>query len=413
MAVDPAFATCAVCDAPSSPERPLLRCSGCFATCYCSPEHQREHWKRGHNKRCKELCSAERTNLTKSLSSAGRHAPKAAAAFTMAMRIMEGELPGGPAAAVPHLRAAVDLGFAAAATNLAGLLCQGAPGVPADEREAVRLFRLAADAGDTIAMYNLGRYLVRGAPRTERNAVEGVRLLRGAAEAGDEDACLLLAQCYELGEGGPRDLAEADRWRRKAGRRGRPGDSAEDLLSGAVGFAQRAMADSKAVGVAMKLVERGKDGGGAEGGVPRGTVVRGCFKGGAADGVVASGVVAGLRQIVRAVGVGATEVVAMTIDAIARDAGVPVPGGFAPPDTAPAEKAVEFLSAMLGAKIIPIGTRVTLEGLRTERLNGQAGVIVASPGGGATSGKDLTTRQAVRLDATGEVVSVKPTNLRR
>jgi hypothetical protein len=426
MAVNPHFAACPVCDAVGTPERPLLRCAGCLSECYCSPEHQREHWKAGHKKRCKEVKKSEEETAVRSSVSAGKHSNKARQEYNRAVSIMQGD-PRHAAKAVPHLRAAADMGYVAAATNLAALLCSGAPGVPRDEREALRLFRVASDGGDTVAMYNLGMALLKpiGAKgafsdgAVERNPIEGARLLRGAAEAGDEDACALLSRCYAHGDGVPRDPAEALKWRRKAERRGRDSDSVSDLSSEMQGWIGRMMEGSSEIDRAMKLVGEGKDGGGGEGGLPRGTRVPGGIKqagadGRTVDGIICSGVVSGNRQVLRPVDSARSEdVVAVRIDALAEMCGLSVPAASVAPDTEPGERMVEFLARTLSAKILPVGTHVILEGLRAERLNGQTGVVVASPDGTASTGKDLATRQAVRLDSTNETVSVKPANLRR
>ena len=43
---------CLVCHKEQTPSAPLLRCSRCHTAPYCSPTHQRSHWKEH-----KQLCS--------------------------------------------------------------------------------------------------------------------------------------------------------------------------------------------------------------------------------------------------------------------------------------------------------------------------------------------------------------------
>lgn len=43
---------CAYCSVAESDEVPLKQCTRCKHACYCSPEHQKEHWKAGHKQEC-------------------------------------------------------------------------------------------------------------------------------------------------------------------------------------------------------------------------------------------------------------------------------------------------------------------------------------------------------------------------
>jgi hypothetical protein len=197
-------------------------------------------------------------------------------------------------------------------------------------------------------------------------------------------------------------------------------DNPADRFAEMMRSLRRVSEDTHAVGRAMDAVKRGEDGGGAEGGVPRGTRVPiECSDGSLEAGIVASGVVFG-RQIVRPeVPGGRAEVVAIRTDALARNAGLPGPTGHELRDTyAAVDKQIETFVDLAGsvlARPLPIGVRVVLCGLQSKpRLNGQEGVVVASPDGAATCGTGpLDVRQAVRLAGSGETVSVKPKNMRQ
>ncbi|KAJ3493076.1 hypothetical protein NLJ89_g11097 [Agrocybe chaxingu] len=45
-------AVCASCGKPAAPDVQLKQCSGCRQVLYCSPEHQKAHWKTLHKKQC-------------------------------------------------------------------------------------------------------------------------------------------------------------------------------------------------------------------------------------------------------------------------------------------------------------------------------------------------------------------------
>lgn len=51
------WGSCMVCQVSGTESRPLKRCSRCNAIYYCSPEHQRKHWKR-HKSLCGYLSAA-------------------------------------------------------------------------------------------------------------------------------------------------------------------------------------------------------------------------------------------------------------------------------------------------------------------------------------------------------------------
>jgi len=45
-------AVCASCGKPAAPDVQLKTCSGCRMVLYCSPEHQKAHWKASHRNKC-------------------------------------------------------------------------------------------------------------------------------------------------------------------------------------------------------------------------------------------------------------------------------------------------------------------------------------------------------------------------
>ncbi|KAJ8085005.1 hypothetical protein AAF712_013310 [Marasmius tenuissimus] len=47
-----AVSACSLCGNPGTPELVLKVCGGCRQMLYCSPEHQKEHWKVSHKKLC-------------------------------------------------------------------------------------------------------------------------------------------------------------------------------------------------------------------------------------------------------------------------------------------------------------------------------------------------------------------------
>ena len=46
---------CHVCDVLAPPMKPFQRCGGCSAFYYCTPAHQKSHWKSGHKNECHNL----------------------------------------------------------------------------------------------------------------------------------------------------------------------------------------------------------------------------------------------------------------------------------------------------------------------------------------------------------------------
>lgn len=83
-------------------------------------------------------------------------------------------------------------------------------------KEASRyLFRLA-EHENPAAQLALGKLCLKGA-LGEAHRADGIRYVRYAAMQGDREACLLMAECYETGQGGlPQNAALAQGWRTNA-----------------------------------------------------------------------------------------------------------------------------------------------------------------------------------------------------
>jgi TPR repeat protein len=115
-------------------------------------------------------------------------------------------------------RVAVELGNAAAASNLAGsyLLDETdeAGNAAPNYREALRWFRKAAELGDGDSALRLGDYYRDGEPNfgIDPNAAEAARWYRVGAEAGDRNAMERLGECFAKGVGVAENKEEALRW---------------------------------------------------------------------------------------------------------------------------------------------------------------------------------------------------------
>ncbi|MGE5789250.1 MAG: tetratricopeptide repeat protein, partial [Syntrophaceae bacterium] len=88
-----------------------------------------------------------------------------------------------------------------------------------DRETTYRLYRQAAEQGDAAAQALVGgMYLVgEGVPR---DYAEAAKWYRKAAEQGNADAQYNLGGLYANGQGVPRDCAEAAKWYRKAAEQG-------------------------------------------------------------------------------------------------------------------------------------------------------------------------------------------------
>jgi hypothetical protein len=112
-----------------------------------------------------------------------------------------------PETAVKWLSKAADAGSHQAQTTLAGLLFQGAPGLPKDTERARFLLQQAAEAGYSPAQYQAG-VLAESAVDTksrEPNWKECRDWYEKAAAAGNPDGLLAMVRFYDMGLGGAPD----------------------------------------------------------------------------------------------------------------------------------------------------------------------------------------------------------------
>jgi TPR repeat protein len=107
-------------------------------------------------------------------------------------------------AAVALLQKGVSGGNARAMVLLSDCYKDGLGGLEKDPKEAARLLDLAVQNDDTKAMVILGGYYMRGFGVTQ-NDRRGFDLFRRGAAKGDRDAMYLLAYCYEIGAGTPKN----------------------------------------------------------------------------------------------------------------------------------------------------------------------------------------------------------------
>lgn len=152
-----------------------------------------------------------------------------------------------PERAVAFLRPAAEGGYAPAQAVLA-LCCERGLGTALSLAEARRWYAAAAEQGhlqscrellrlelaarhpteanrylfrlaeheNPAAQFALGKLCLSGALGDERRT-DGLRYVRFAAMQGDREACLLMADCYEKGQGGlPQNIELARGWRENA-----------------------------------------------------------------------------------------------------------------------------------------------------------------------------------------------------
>ncbi|MBI3884611.1 MAG: sel1 repeat family protein [Opitutae bacterium] len=101
--------------------------------------------------------------------------------------------------------------------QLAMLLFQGAPGVPADKARALRLLDSAADEGFAASQFELGRALIQGLPpELPADPTRGIELLKRCANQGAAQAAAVLGEIYERGVGTAANPAEALQWYQQA-----------------------------------------------------------------------------------------------------------------------------------------------------------------------------------------------------
>ncbi|MBQ1845820.1 MAG: sel1 repeat family protein [Desulfovibrio sp.] len=108
---------------------------------------------------------------------------------------------------------AAALGSGQAMNNLGFYFQEGLGGLERDEAKALELYRKAADAGDREAQYFVALQLLEGT-RLPRDATRALALLEASAADGEgkPEAAYRLGQCYEQGEGAPKDPVRALRW---------------------------------------------------------------------------------------------------------------------------------------------------------------------------------------------------------
>ena len=121
-------------------------------------------------------------------------------------------------AAEKHFRAAAELGYGAAQTNLAWMYANG-QGVEQDLNEAAKWFRKAAKHGDERAQIDLGDCYFNGSG-VEQDLHEAVKWYQKAADAGHPGAQRRLGDCYFNGSGVKQDHTKAVKWYRKAAEQG-------------------------------------------------------------------------------------------------------------------------------------------------------------------------------------------------
>ncbi len=108
---------------------------------------------------------------------------------------------------------AAELGSLNAQASLGNLYATGDSSVPIDLAKSVAWYRRAAERGERVSQYELGFSLLLGEGGS-KNIDEGLMWLERAAELGSNDACKLLADCYENGSFDvPLDAAKVALWR--------------------------------------------------------------------------------------------------------------------------------------------------------------------------------------------------------
>ena len=102
-------------------------------------------------------------------------------------------------------------GVPAAARDLGYLLAQGAPGVPADRREAARWYELAAQGGDASSRYVYALMLMTG-DSVPKDTEAGLAQLRIAAGQDYTPAIAALIRALRSGENAAASEQEAAAW---------------------------------------------------------------------------------------------------------------------------------------------------------------------------------------------------------
>eukprot|EP00038_Savillea_parva_P006616 m.164807 g.164807 ORF g.164807 m.164807 type:complete len:651 (-) comp12473_c0_seq1:341-2293(-) len=137
-------------------------------------------------------------------SAAGRRLPLAVARSNLARLYQSGVGTGkdpNPLEAARLYRLAAADGYGPAAFHLGCLLFSGAPNVPRDRPEALKLFALAERSGNALAQYNMGLLYTTG-QGVKRDLHAAALLFELAASQGLPAAEMKLAELHERGDGG-------------------------------------------------------------------------------------------------------------------------------------------------------------------------------------------------------------------
>jgi uncharacterized protein len=144
------------------------------------------------------------------------------AQFLLAKLITKGApgLPVDAADGIKLLRSAADKGFAPAQNEL-GLRLQKGTGVTANATEAVTWYQKASDQNFVSAHVNLGLLLVKG-EGVKQDLPKALTLFEKAANAGDNWGLNNLGSMYEMGWGVNKDITKAKSYYKQAADRGNP-----------------------------------------------------------------------------------------------------------------------------------------------------------------------------------------------
>ena len=94
-----------------------------------------------------------------------------------------------------------------------GIMLENGKGVPVYKKEAVRYYKMSSDAGNALGTGQLGymTYLGEGIKQDKK---EGVRLIKLSADNGCPEAIEAYASLLEEGTDVPKNIKEANRYRR-------------------------------------------------------------------------------------------------------------------------------------------------------------------------------------------------------
>jgi hypothetical protein len=98
------------------------------------------------------------------------------------------------------------------AQNALGILySEGHPGIPKNDKEALRWFRLAAEQGDALSQDNLGLFYLTGRG-CQKDFKKAARWYRLSADQGEDDAQVATGVMFGNGYGVPQDDVQAYMW---------------------------------------------------------------------------------------------------------------------------------------------------------------------------------------------------------